>query len=66
MKHLVKFKERIIAHNLPKEISNLQNRFIESFAIAILAVYEISKSPGRKNAGTDGIKYPTFAEVKYN
>ena len=45
MKHLVKTKERITAQNLPNEISKVQNIFIESFAIAVLAVYEVSKSP---------------------
>lgn len=64
MKHLVKSKERITAQNLPNEISKLQNIFIESFAIAVLAVYEVSKSPGSKTAGVDGVKYITFAEVK--
>jgi hypothetical protein len=66
MKHLAKTKERIIAHNLPNEISKIQNCFIESFAIAVLAVYEVSKSPGSKTAGVDGIKYITLTEVKNN
>lgn len=64
MKHLAKSKERITAQNLPNEISKLQNIFIESFAIAVLAVYEVSKSPASKTAGVDGVKYITFAEVK--
>ncbi|HRP58958.1 MAG TPA: reverse transcriptase N-terminal domain-containing protein [Vicingus sp.] len=61
---MVNNKERITAQNLPNEISKLQNIFIESFAIAVLAVYEVSKSQGSKTAGVDGVKYITFAEVK--
>jgi len=56
MKHLAKTKERIIAQNLSNGINKVQNIFIESFAIAVLAVYEVFKSPGSNNAGVYGVK----------
>lgn len=52
--NLTKLKCRIVKNNLPVKIEKLQCVFIESFAICVLAVYEISKSPGSNTAGTDG------------
>nr|YP_010377420.1 hypothetical protein NDC64_mgp21 [Navicula tsukamotoi]QYB23107.1 hypothetical protein [Navicula tsukamotoi] len=52
--NLTKLKCRIVKNNLPIEIEKLQRIFIESFAISVLAVYEISKSLGANTAGTDG------------
>jgi len=52
--NLIELKCRIVKNNLPIEIEKLQCIFIESFAISVLAVYEISKSSGANTAGTDG------------
>lgn len=63
IKVLPELKNRIVQQNLPHEIEKLQCIFIESFAISVLAVYDISKSSGAATPGVDG-KYFSTIKIK--
>lgn len=62
IKNLIRIKKRITYLNLPKAISNLQNIFIESFSIAILAVYEVSNPSNNKTIKINNVRYVTLNE----
>lgn len=61
LKVLPDLKTRIIQQNLPYNIEKLQCIFMESFSISVLAVYEVSKSPGAKTSGVDGKCFSTMS-----
>lgn len=64
IKNQQKLKTRIIQQNLPNTIEKLQCLFLESFPISILAVYEISISPGSILPGNDEKKFKTLKTKK--
>lgn len=61
---LSKEKKRIERSNLSKEISSLQNIFIESFCFAVLAVYKVSLSTEGTFPGVDALQFSDLKLLK--
>jgi len=66
IKVLPSFKTRIVQKNLLHGMERLQCIFLESLLIAILAVFEISKSPGANTPGIDGKYFSTISDKREN
>jgi Reverse transcriptase (RNA-dependent DNA polymerase) len=54
MEILPNLRTRIVQQNLPHDVEQLQRIFIESFCVAILAVFDLSNSPVADNSKIDG------------
>lgn len=57
LKDLKKVVERVIQNNLSSNLERLQCVFIESFSIAIYAIYSIKSSSDSTIAGTDLVRF---------
>lgn len=57
-------RTRLFSNNIPHDIEKLQQLFIESPAIRLLAVQEVKKSPGSSTPGIDNISFTSLEKKK--
>lgn len=57
-------KTRLCSNNIPKDIEKIQQLFMESPAIRLLAIQEVKNSPGSVTPGVDNISFTSLKKKK--
>ena len=60
----VDIETRLFSNNIPKEIEKIQQLFIESPAIRLLAIQEVKSSPGSVTPGVDNVSFTSLKKKK--